>query len=32
MVRDSTIVYAYAPDSLDEINRILFQMGYLKER
>lgn len=32
MVRDNTIVYAYAPDSLDEINKILFQIGYLKER
>ena len=32
MVQDNSVVYAYAPESLEEINEILLQIGYLKER
>lgn len=32
MVQDNSAVYAYAPESLEEINEILLQIGYLKER
>ena len=32
MYQGNTVVYAYSPDSLDEINDILIQIGYLKNR
>ena len=32
MYQGNTVVYAYSPDSLDEINDILIQIGYLKSR
>lgn len=32
MVQGNSAVYAYAPESLEEINEILLQIGYLKER
>ena len=32
MYQEDTVIYAYSPDSLDEINDILMQIGYLKSR
>lgn len=29
---ENTLIYAYSPDSLDEINEILIQLGYLDGR
>lgn len=29
---EKTLIYAYSPDSLDEINEILIQLGYLDGR
>lgn len=32
MYRNDTVIYAYSPDSLNEINEILMGIGYLKNR
>lgn len=32
MYRNDTVIYAYSPESLDEINEILMRIGYLKSR
>ena len=32
MYRNDTVIYAYSPDSLNEINEILTGIGYLKNR
>lgn len=32
LYQGDTLVYAYSPESLEEINDILFELGYLKER
>lgn len=32
LYQGGTLVYAYSPESLEEINDILFELGYLKER
>lgn len=32
MYKNDTLVYAYSPESLDEINEILIRIGYLKSR
>lgn len=32
LYQGNTVIYAYSPDSLDEINDILMQIGYLKSR
>lgn len=32
MYQGNTVIYAYSPDSLDEINDMLMQIGYLKSR
>lgn len=32
MYRNDTVIYAYSPDSLNEINEILTSIGYLKNR
>lgn len=32
MYRNDTVIYAYSPDSLNEINEILIGIGYLKNR
>ena len=32
LCQGDTLVYAYSPESLEEINDILFELGYLKER
>lgn len=32
MYRNDTVIYAYSPDSLNEINEILIGIGYLKDR
>lgn len=32
MYRNDTVIYAYSPDSLNEINEILTAIGYLKNR
>ena len=31
MYRNDTVIYAYSPDSLNEINEILVVIGYLKK-
>ena len=32
MYRNDTVIYAYSPDSLNEIKEILIGIGYLKNR